>query len=685
MKKLLSLFAIIFALLAVACGGDDVDKPTPKPDADAPFVVTITETTRGSVTFDVTPQNYKGSYLCLVYEKEVVEEFTKDEFLVQTFFTKLASVAESKGMTLVEYIPEIADRGVVEAGKFTGLQMNSDYYLVVFGVKYEAENDAYVCSTEIVKTPFKTLDVAMSDCTFTVTPSVFYNTVTLTVRPSDKDVLWYLCTMPKSYYDSYVGEGKMSQGSFYRKYFQDEIATYQMAGLSPADLIHVGSLEIGGKNLVENSEYCYMIAALTADTDGIVIVSDITYGTYTTGGAMPSGLEFNIEVVDIQQMSVAFRITPTNDNPYCLLVRPWDGVSTKEQIVQQMVDQWGPGGWLQETMTQTGVWDRRNDPLKLPAAGMAYYIIAFGYNNGVTSEPAFYTFNTPEGGSIDDLQISVTGSSVNAYGFTLNVTSSDPTIYYMVGACKMGEYDEEANIAAENEGFDYYLTETQKLIPYTTVVEILDQYYYNGSQPFQLSGLTPNTEYMAYVNILDIETGHVVKTLTFDSVAHTGTTGTVNPTIELVGYFSGDEEAGTIFGDAELSAGRAITVVKYGNLEGATKLYTTMLTNEGIDYSNVTAYSEAELWQLTSNLWTECKIAEPYTFYLSDWKVARTALAYAKDADGKEGTIARLYTEPTADNKSDIEVLRTLYDSLQPDKSSTRAELPLSLVVPAEI
>lgn len=685
MKKLLSLFAIIFALLAVACGGDDVDKPTPKPNADAPFVVTITETTRGSVTFDVTPQNYKGNYLCLVYEKEVVEEFTKDEFLVQTFFTKLASAAESKGMTLVEYIPEIADRGVVEAGKFTGLQMDSDYYLVVFGVKYEAEKDAYECSTEIVKTPFKTLDVAMSDCTFTVTPNVFYNSVTLSVIPSDKDILWYLCTMEKSYYDRYVGEGKMSQGSFYRQYFQDEIAAYQIAGLSAADLIHTGALEIGGKDLVENSEYCYMIAALTADTEGIVIVSDITYGTYTTGDAMPSGLEFNIEVLEVQQMSVAFRITPTNDNPYCALVQPWDGVSTKEQVMQQIVDQWAPGGWLQHTMTRTGVWDKRNAPIKLPAAGTAYYIIAFGYNNGVTSDPAFYTFTTLDGGSIDDLQISVKGSSANAYGFTINVTSSDPTIYYMPGVCKMGEYNEEANIAAENEVFDYYLTESQKSNPYYTVVEVLDQFYYNGSQVLQLSGLTPNTEYMAYVNILDIKTGHVVKTFTFDSVARTGAIGTVSPTIELVGYFSGDDEAGTIFGDSEATAGRAITVVKYGNLEGASALYTTMLTNDGNDYSNVTAYSEAELWQLTSGFWKECKITEPYTFYLSDWKVARTALAYTKDANGMEGAIARLYTEPTAENKSNIETLRELYKSLQPEKSSTRAELPLSLVVPAEI
>lgn len=697
MKKLVSLFATILALVAVACGGDDVDKPAPKPGPEepsnpvAPFVVDITSITRGSVTFSVTPSDSKIDYLCAVYTKEKVEEYRKDEFLAQDIINDYTNKAADKGMTLYEVFPEISYYDVKEDIKFSGLMLDTEYYIVVFGAKATIDN--CTLSTEVVKVPFKTETVEMSDAKFEVTPRVLYNTVEFTVIPEDKEMLWYLCTVTKDYYNLYVGteQGQKSEGEFYKKYFQDEINTLLKAGNS-ADavinaLIHSGDLRVGGSGLYANTEYYYLVAGMIMDEEGIVIITDITSGTYTTGDPAPSGLYFDINIDDVQQMSVAFTVKPSQkDKKYVCQVQPYDGVSTAEEIMTAMVDHWGPG-WMTQQADAKGDIDFVTKPKSLPAAGRAYCIIAFGYEGGVISEPYMETFVTPEGGSVEDLELTAKASSITPYGFTLTVTASDPTIYYAVGVCLKEDYDEEAFIADVNAEVDYYYTETTVTFnPRTIMAEILDQYYSNDMQRFSLANLQPNTEYMAYAYALDINTGHVVKTFTFDAIARTGTVGTVHPEIELVGYYSGDEEAGDVFDAPEVTKGKAIAVVTYKNFDNAASLHTIQITSaEGEDFTNIEKFPDAELWRITAGLtdWQVCPLDKPYSFAVMEWNKEVFALAYALDQSGMSGRMARLSLIPRADKKGEIKDLSDLYFSLYPKE--TRTSLPASLVVPEAI
>lgn len=700
MKKLLFLFATIMALVAVACGGDDVDSttptPTPKPEPEEPvdptaaFVVDITNVTRGSVTFNVTPKNPVEDYIYLVYEQSVVDAYKKEEYFVRDAFDALTEEANKKGMQLGEYIPQISKYGYVEDIKYTGLSMATDYYVIVFGVKFTLEG--YVATTELVKAPFTTEDVEMSNATFDVKAKVLYNTVTLDVKPDDKELLWYICTMPKEQHDTYVGEGdgKMSQGAYFKRYFQDDINAWLMEYPNNPDavimaLIHNGDESVGATGLHANTDYIYMVAGLIMDKDGIVIVTDITSGVYTTGDPAPSDMQFTIEVLGVQQMAVAYRITPTKLNePYCALVQPYDGVSTKEEILEQLLNQWGPG-WMSIMSNNRGVIDTSSKPKSLPAAGMEYYIIAFGYSGGVTTGVWMETFRTPDGGSVEDVEFSVAATSVTPYGFTMTVASNDPTIYYMAGACEKGEYNEELFIEDVNYGFDYFYTESLNFNSLYTVAETLDQYYYNGTAVLNVSGLKPNTEYMAYVYALDIKTGHVVKTFTYDAVARTTTVGAVNPTIKVVGYYSGDDEAGSVFGVPEVTAGKAIAVVTYDNFENAAELYSFVINGDGNDFSDLNEFPDATMWQLTSGFkWGLCPLDAPYSFYVIDWANECFALAYAVDKDGMTGRMARLSIMATGENKGDIDELAALYNELY-SAEQTRFALPASLVVPESV
>ena len=232
-------------------------------------------------------------------------------------------------------------------------------------------------------------------------------------------------------------------------------------------------------------------------------------------------------------------------------------------------------------------------------------------------------------------------------------------------------------MAWEQEAFDYYYNGSKDFNPSITIAEVLDQYYYNGSSSVMVSGLLPDTEIMAYIYALDSRTGQIVKTFTFDNVARTDTLGEANPQIEVVGYYSGDDEAGSIFGNAALSAGKAIIVVKYTELDNARTLFTTML--EG-DCSNLNSYPDRELWTLAMGYWATCKTAQPYGFYTSEWNADMTALAYCVDNNGKIGALGRCYACATADNKCDIEELRTLVNELNVATRSSLA-LPCSIVV----
>ena len=672
--RLFRLLLGVAMLLAAACHPEpDNVQPTPeKPD----FEITINGTTRGSVTFSVEPKDTDATYLCTVYSKVEYEEFTREEFLVETIFQELRDQASNVGKTLEEYMPEVVDRGAISEAKFSGLAPHTDYYILVFGVD---EANGYRQSTSVAKAEFKTSDVMGLVCDFKVSTSVENNSVVMSVVPSDKDIKWYLCTMTKAQYDYYVTaeDGyKMTESYFYEYYFQQDINALLQQGYTEQQvvdtLIHSGDLQLEAKGLQEYTDYYILIAGLILDEEGIVICTDVQREGYTTEGAAQSAMTFDIEVWDIGQMQASFRITPTNDkDKYCALVAPWDGVSTAEEQMHKIVEQWG--GWMDMMSNDRGMVEHAGaNAFKLPAADTDYYIIAFGYDGGITTEATMKTFRTLPGGSLEEVEFSISATNISPYGFTMNISSSDPTIYYVPGACVAGEYDAQTFVSYEEETFNYYYTGSKDFNPSITICEVLDQYYYNGNCAVQVSGLQPDTEIMAYIFALDVHTGKVVKTYTFDNVARTDTLGVANPTIELVGYFSGDEEAGAIFGDAAATRGKAITVVKYNDLDNVRTLFTTMV--EG-DCSNSSAYSDSELWSIAEGYWKTCKVSSPYTFYLADWNLEQTALAYAADTDGKAGGIARLYTMPTAENKGDIEVLKRLVEELN---STTRSELTSS-------
>lgn len=677
------------ALSFVACTEPEPEKPTPGPDPTPEgltFDVKVGEVTSSTVAYTVTPSDLEAEYLCVLYDAETVEEFTRDEFLVQTLFQELEAEARTVGKTLQEYMPEVVDKGAITDGKFSNLFPESKYYIIVFGVDAAK---GYEANTAVSKTEVTTEAFAGLDTTFEVTTTVDGNTATYQITPSNDEDIWYFYTLPKSTYDAYTdpaGQYQMSEQRFLLFCLEREIEAYRGAGYSDNQILnaifHKGALTLQAKGLNAQTEYINMIAGFIVTEEGnVTIATDVTTSTYTTGDAKASELTFEISVTDVEMIRAAIKITPSDlKETFHWMCGVWDGEQTAEDIMNGIVAQYG--GWMNNgAMLYTGVQDYTGGPgspykYKLDSPDTDYYVVAFGYAGGVTTEPEMVTFRTLPAPDPATTTFTMSASDITPYSFKLSVVPSHATTYYSFNVCAPEEYNEEAIIAAENEAFDSIFEQSKVLNPDLTPVQVLSSYHYRDAAVADATGLVPESSFMGYVIVYNPEDGYVLKIHKFENLATTKSVGSITPGVELVGYYSGDEENGTVFGQAEATKGKAITVVKYTNLDGARSLFATML---GDDMTNTANYSDSYIWGAAAQYWKSVKTAEPYSFYIADWDYAQTALAYAVDQNGVPGGIGRLYTMPTAENKGDVEELKALVNEL--NAASKSFTLPESLVI----
>ena len=676
------------ALSFVACTEPE-EKPTPGPDPTPEgltFDVKVGEVTSSSVAYTVTPSDLEAEYLCVLYDAETVEEFTRDEFLVQTLFQELEAEARTKGKTLEEYMPEVVDKGAITDGKFSNLFPESKYYIIVFGVDAAK---GYEANTAVSKTEVTTEAFAGLDTTFEVTTTVDGNTATYQITPSNDEDIWYFYTLPKSTYDAYTdpaGQYQMSEQRFLLFCLEREIEAYRGAGYSDNQILnaifHKGALTLQAEGLNAQTEYINMIAGFIVTEEGnVTIATDVTTSTYTTGDAKASELTFEISVTDVEMIRAAIKITPSDlKETFHWMCGVWDGEQTAEDVMNGIVAMYG--GWMNSgAMLYTGVQDYTGGPgspykYKLDSPDTDYYVVAFGYAGGVTTEPEMVTFRTLPAPDPATTTFTMSASDITPYSFKLSVVPSHATTYYSFNVCAPEEYNEEAIIAAENEAFDSIFEQSKVLNPDLTPVQVLSSYHYRDAAVADATGLVPESSFMGYVIVYNPEDGYVLKIHKFEDLATTKSVGSITPGVELVGYYSGDEENGTVFGQPTATKGKAITVVKYTNLDGARSLFATML---GDDMTNTANYSDSYIWGAAAQYWKSVKTAEPYSFYIADWDYVQTALAYAVDQNGVPGGIGRLYTMPTAENKGDIADLKALVDEL--NAASKSFVLPESLVI----
>lgn len=685
MKKFnwLMMLVAMVAMAFTAC-----ENPTPEPEPEPTpegltFEVELGEITYSSVDYKVTPSDLEAEYLCILYDAETVEEFTQDKYLVATLLQELEAEARTEGMTLVEFLADYTDKGILE-DSFTNLASESDYYLIVFGV--DPANNYEACS-EVSKTKFTTLAFEKLDVSFSIETTVDGNSAEYKVTPSDNEVIWYFYTISTATFDYYQSPEAygMSLDKFFLYCLEQQIGQLRGAGYTDNQILnaifHQGELTLMAKDLTANTEYTNMVAGfIISETGAITLASDVTTSTYTTGDVKAADLTFDVSVTDVEMDRAAIKITPSDDKAtFCWMVGEWDGAKSAEEIMNEIVAMYG--GWMNSgMMLYSGVQDYTGGPgssykYKLDAPDTAYYVVVFGYAGGVTTEPVMETFRTLPAPSAEETVFNMTASAINPYGFKVGVTSDVPSTYYTLDICTPDVFNEAEIVAAAEAGIQEILEMQQANDPNVTLSQVLGMYFYKGNYTIEASGMQPETSFMGYILAIDHKTGKIAKVHKFENLATTAALGSVTPTVEFIGNYSGNEEAGAAFGKPEATKGMAISVFKYSNLDGARSLFTTLLGG------NLMNYTDPELWKDATGYWATCSMSQPYGFYVTEWDSEYTALAYTVDsAVGQPGGIGRQYTMPTVENKQNIQELIDLVTELNAAEKSSFA-MPESVVI----
>ena len=696
MKKLNWLMMLLTAatLSFAAC-----TEPTPElpnepeqPAKELTFEAVVNSTTRTSAFITVTPSDLEADYMSVVYPASAVEQCATDAELVVKIYAEFAAYAEANGKTFVEYMAEVVKRGAQENHEVKGLAQNTNYYLLVFGVDASAE---YATTTDVTAVKFKTQDVQQSACTFTLKSEVYLTTASLAVTPSDNNQAWHLVNVPVEEMQKYTkedGEYGWTQKEFFNYYFNTEIEALKAEGLSDEaimdKIVYKGYRTLNASGLQAKTKYVALAAGVYYDAEGCAVVTEVKELRYNSGEAAQSDLTFDVQVTNISHYSADIKITPSDLNAqYYYYINYIDSPKKSMKPIDIANNTVTEYIWYWHNYTELKHVDPVSGVVELPAyaldiAETEYYIVVFSFeanenygklideetgeydsNPGtITSAPVYVSFKTPEHGDAYNAEFSFNFTEVGPYDFTFEVVSSDPSIYYQPGIAYPNGFSPEAAMQASAETLAMVMQmcmEGQN--PCLTHQEALDKLkkqgypYRNGSAKFYVANLEPNTTYMGYVLAIDVKTGRFAKCY-FDLNATVTTTsvGTVNPTVEVLGVFNGNDEAGSIFGDANMTAGRPIVAVTHKNIDGASALFTA-ISADAID--EVSALSDRYIISEFRGYWSEiANLSTPYEFFIAEWDIDQTVVSYAQDVNGAEGKVGMVGVKPQ--NSGDIEVLR---------------------------
>ena len=695
MKRLnwLMMLLTAFTLSFAACTEPTPEpKPVPPTPVELTFEASVTETTRTSAFINVTPSNLEADYLAVVYPAAAVEQSASDAELVVKIYAEFAAYAETQEKTFVEYMAEVVKRGALENHEVKGLAQNANYYLLVFGVDAEAE---YAASTEITAVKFKTQDVQQSACTFTVKSEVYLTTAALTVTPSDNKQAWHLVNVPVEEMQTYTkedGEYGWSQTEFFQHYLNTEIEALEAEGLAENEikdkLIHTGYRTLNAVGLQPKTKYAALVAGVQYDEAGVAVTTEIKELRYNSGEAASNNLAFDIQVTNIEHYSADIKITPSDTAAeYYYYIGFIDSkkksmkpIDIANAAITEYLYYWDENGQLAIREPHTGVADLSGYELNI--AETEYFIVAFSFeanptygtvinaetgeydtNPGtITSAPVYVSFKTPEHGDAYNADFKFKFTEVGPYDFTFEIESSDPSIYYQPGIAYPDSFNPEAAMAASADQLALVMQMCMEgQSPCLTHQEALDKLkqqgypYRNGSAKFYVANLEPNTTYMGYVLAIDVKTGKFAKCyFDLNSTVTTTAVGDVDPTIEILGVYNGEHEAGSIFGDAAMTAGKPIVAVTHKNLEGASALFTAISADP---FADVNALADRYIISEFRGYWSEIKnLSVPYEFFIAEWDIEQTIVSYAQDAEGREGKVARMGVTPS--QVGDIEELR---------------------------
>ena len=196
-KNYLLKMAFLLCTIGVvptACSSDDDSPNEPNMQQTDPKTLELDITEGGSTTtsytFNIKASDADIAYLCLYVDQAAFEGISKAR-LVENLLRSLKKQAEAKQQDFETYLQGIAIKGDYEA-KIENLTPGGVYELVAFPLL--GTQAVGKIETAYFQTPY----VNLQDCTFDVSGSWTDKGYALSVKPSKKDVPYYIAATMKS-------------------------------------------------------------------------------------------------------------------------------------------------------------------------------------------------------------------------------------------------------------------------------------------------------------------------------------------------------------------------------------------------------------------------------------------------------------------------------------------------------
>ena len=477
------------------------------------FDIAISNLGPFGATFNVTRKTgYNGGYFYEVLDKEAfskyvasetnrIGDFAYGEALYQSDLAYLQQLADHHGHSLgalFSMLPSMYSKDPQVSVPYSGLAVDTEYIFIVYGME---DSDQATRKTAMCFYEFKTSYSSESALTFTgVATDVTENYAEITVTPSNNTEYWYMdwisdIKLQSSSLGDVMQNSIKNAKALLSRYRADQILCHGVETVQASDLIASTEYTVvaWGMDLDMNAT-TEPQAVFTFKTKDFEIVDDCT---------------FNIEVLEIEDMDIKVRVTPSNQTTRYYVafvdVAKMEGYSD-EQAAQRIINMEAQRienhyydvenlSWANLPGLEAGtreIWGRRDEGWTFQPRH-DYHIYVFGIDNfGIRSTGVARIDVTTADATESQNHFNVTIESATWQGVDYTVTPEIPDEYWMPFFIETAELDYFRNL-------DGSLKEKE-------IMEAIEEYYedeilyntYHGTRTLH-AHVTPDTNYSILV------------------------------------------------------------------------------------------------------------------------------------------------------------------------------------------
>ncbi|MDO4771435.1 hypothetical protein [Porphyromonas sp.] len=687
MKKLSVLLATI--LFVVGLGGCK-DGKKESYDIQVPYDINF-EIKEGDVTsttfsFEVKPSDKENPYVCLYVDKSVIDKVPKEE-LPQFLLKELKTAAAVENKKWEQFRDEIVIKGDFQK-TLTNLLPGNLYELVVFGLKGDQ------ISREISYLFFETPIADFVDVKFDVNVSTLEpNKVVLDVKPSESNTLWYYCSLPKNRYETAQAAG-MSDAQLSQTILENELKNFfQMLPHEPTaqDIEEFVNnrffkdekqITMRGRGVQADTEYVYLLTAVYVSAQHeLVFISNTQKGSFTTPKVPQKPTTFELNVENITQTKAAITVIPSDPTQKFVYRCDIHSEKTEKMTNEELAK------FIIQTNPYISFEAMAHVRVVVPdyslVPGTKHYLLAFGYDGGVSTKVYRIDFDPLPAGDPKTATFDVQKVRLTSDDVTINITANDKTVYYMPVLYPSHISKESIKgqiIASLRRSLDQ--TINSGFNPYASIWTIITQQAVLGDRESSFR-LEPGVEYSLLIVTFD------KKGIAADAVYEKSyfTAPAVSPDVkvdqvEIAGIFSGNDEAGQVFGQPDLVKDKAIMVLKYKVSPQVKDAYASAnLDDSEGDNFDINAMSDGEILQNSNIRWSKINPKAPYLFVIVPWEEAQISYSYGVNDKHERGHVARAKVRAVKENeKESIDKLRQIRNEVSQASTSAVSMFSASLL-----